>query len=53
MVKSVYSAVRTGRIILRWIFIEKDFGVMDWIEPAQGKDFWRVLVNVVINLRVL
>jgi hypothetical protein len=27
-------------------------GVMDWIELAQDKDRWRVLVNVVMNLRV-
>ena len=27
-------------------------GVMDWIELAQNKDRWRVLVNAVMNLRV-
>jgi len=27
-------------------------GVMDWIELAQGRYRWRVLVNAVINLRV-
>ena len=27
-------------------------GGMDWIELAQGKDRWRVLVNAVMNLRV-
>jgi len=26
-------------------------GVMDWIELAQGRDRWRALVNVVMNLR--
>jgi hypothetical protein len=27
-------------------------GGMDWIGLAQDRDRWRVLVNVVINLRV-
>jgi len=27
-------------------------GSMDWIDLAQGRDRWRALVNVVINLRV-
>jgi len=27
-------------------------GVMDWIEPAQDRDRWRVLMNVVMKLRV-
>jgi hypothetical protein len=40
-----------GRI-LKWIFKKWDRG-MDWIELAQVRDRWRVVVNVVMNLRVL
>jgi hypothetical protein len=25
---------------------------MDWIDPAQDRDQWRALVNIVMNLRV-
>ena len=28
------------------------FGGVDWIELAQDRDRWRVLVDVVMNLRV-
>jgi len=28
-------------------------GYMDWIELAQGRDRWRMLVSAVMNLRVL
>ena len=31
---------------------EVGYGVMDWIELAQVREMWRVLVNAVINLRV-
>jgi hypothetical protein len=27
-------------------------GSMDWIDLAQGRNRWRVLVNAVMNLRV-
>jgi hypothetical protein len=32
--------------------IEIGLGGMDWIELAQDRDQWRVLVNTVMNLRV-
>jgi hypothetical protein len=39
------------RIILKWMF-EKWDGSMDWINLAQDRDRWRVVVNAVMNLRV-
>ena len=31
---------------------EVGFMSMDWIDLAQGRDRWRVLVNAVMNMRV-
>ena len=31
---------------------EMGCGCMDWMEMVQDKETWRVLVNVVMNLRV-
>jgi hypothetical protein len=39
------------KIILNLIF-KQWFGGMDWIGLAQDRERWRVLVNVVMNLRV-
>jgi hypothetical protein len=30
---------------------EVECGVIDWIEPAKGRDRWRALVNAVMNVR--
>jgi hypothetical protein len=30
----------------------REFGDVDWIHLAQGRDRWRALVNTVMNLRV-
>jgi hypothetical protein len=30
---------------------EIGWDVMDWIDPSQDRDQWRVLVNMVMNLR--
>jgi len=40
-----------GRTILKWIF-RKWGGGMDWIDLAQERDRWQVLVNAVMNLWV-
>jgi hypothetical protein len=31
---------------------EIGWGGMDWIDPAQDRDWWRALVNMVMNFRV-
>ena len=43
-----------GRLILRRFFKKwvVALGVMNWIELAQDRDWWRVIVNEVMNLRV-
>jgi hypothetical protein len=47
-----------GRPRRRWMDIIKmdlreiEWGGMDWIDLAQNRDRWRVLVNTVMNLRV-
>jgi hypothetical protein len=40
-----------GRIKLRWISRKwNGRGGLDWIDPAEGRDRWRALVNAVMNL---
>jgi hypothetical protein len=47
-----------GRPRRRWVnnikmdLREIGWDCMDWIDPAQDRDRWRVLVNTVMNLRV-
>ena len=40
-----------GRILVKWNFKEWD-GCMDWIDLAQDRDWWRALVDPVMNLQV-
>jgi hypothetical protein len=40
-----------GRIIIKWIF-GSGMGSMDWIDLAEDRDKWQVLVNAVMDLRV-
>jgi hypothetical protein len=47
-----------GRSRYRWVndikmdLRETEWDGMDWINLAQGSDYWRALVNTVINFRV-
>jgi hypothetical protein len=40
-----------GRKILKWIFKKWDGGIY-WIELAQNRNRWRVVLNAVMNFRV-
>jgi hypothetical protein len=48
-----------GRPRRRWLnnirldLVEVGWGDVDWIGLAQDRDWWRALVNSVLNLRVL
>jgi hypothetical protein len=37
---------------IRMDLVEVGWGDVDWIGPAQDRDRWRSLVNLVLNLRV-
>jgi len=37
---------------IKMYFQELVYGGMDWIDLAHGRDWWLVLVNAVMNLRV-
>jgi hypothetical protein len=47
-----------GRLRRRWVdnikiyLREIGWGGMDWIDLAEGRDQWRALANMVMNLRV-
>jgi hypothetical protein len=47
-----------GRQRRKWVYDikmdlkELEWGGMDWIDLAQHRDQWRVLMNTVMNLRV-
>jgi hypothetical protein len=38
---------------IRMYLKEIGWGSVDWIQLVQHRDWWRALVNTVINLRVL
>jgi hypothetical protein len=38
--------------ILKWISREIGWGETDWIDLAQDRDQWRVLMKTVMNFRV-
>jgi hypothetical protein len=41
-----------GWAILKWILRDIGWDGVDWIELAQDRDQWRVLVNTVMNIQV-
>ena len=36
----------------RMDLIEIDINIRNWVDLAQDRDYWRVLVNVALNLKV-
>jgi hypothetical protein len=43
---------KCGSIRVKWIIRDIGTGGMDWINLAQERNQWRVLVNLVMNLHV-
>jgi hypothetical protein len=43
---------KTYRIILKWILRELGWGNMDWTALVHGREQWRALVNMAMNLQV-
>ena len=41
-----------GKKILGWDLKETDINTRSWVDSAQGRDYWRVLVKAALNLRV-
>ena len=41
-----------GRTILEWTFEEIGINSGNWVDSAQDRDYWRALLNTVLNLRV-
>jgi hypothetical protein len=41
-----------GRIRLKETF-KTGHGVMEWIDVAEGRDRWRIVVKAALNIRVL
>jgi len=39
-------------IMLKWIFLKREGGGMDWIDLAEDWNRWRAVVNDVMKLRV-
>jgi hypothetical protein len=37
---------------MKMVLLEVGYGVMDWIELAQDRSRWLILVNAVMNLRI-
>jgi hypothetical protein len=40
-----------GWTILKWILDKMGWYGLDWIDLAQDRDQWRIIVNTVMNLR--
>jgi hypothetical protein len=41
-----------GRSRIKWVDNEIAWNDMDWIDLAQGRNYWRAFVKTVLNLRV-